>query len=89
VKRLSLSVSFWIPFVFAALLCYPALRLPAAAGPPFFSFLPLTFMFVALAFGRLHKRTTAARAKGPVARSEPLGIHVKSTEPSPTRSTHR
>jgi hypothetical protein len=54
VKRLSLSVSFWIPFVFAALLCFLALKLPEAAGLPFFSFLPLAFMLVAFAFGRLH-----------------------------------
>jgi hypothetical protein len=54
VKRLSLSVSFWTPFVFAALLCLMALMLPEAAELPFFSFLPLAFMFVAIAFGRLY-----------------------------------
>jgi hypothetical protein len=54
VKRLSLSVSFWLPFGFAALVCYLALKGREAAVPAFYSFLPLTFMFVAFAFSGLY-----------------------------------
>jgi hypothetical protein len=53
VKRLSLLVSFWLPFVFAVLLCGLALVSREAAWPTFYSFLPLAFVFVAFAFGRL------------------------------------
>ena len=53
VKRFSLSVTFWLPFVFAVLLCWLPLIFREAAAPAFYSFLPLAFMFVAFAFGRL------------------------------------
>ena len=53
-KRFSFSVSFWIPFVFVALLCYLAFKLPEASRASVISFLPLAFMFVAFAFGRLY-----------------------------------
>ena len=60
-KRRSLSVYFWMRFVFAAVLCYVAVKLPDAAGPAFFSFLPLTFLFIAFAFGRLYAELPSQR----------------------------
>ena len=53
-KRLSFAVTFWLPFGFSAFLCYMTMMDRDAAGPAFYSFLPIAFMFVALAFGRLY-----------------------------------
>jgi hypothetical protein len=53
VNRFSFVVAFWLPFVFAASLCGLALVDRKAAWPTFCSFLPLAFLFVAFAFGRV------------------------------------
>ena len=53
-RESSLSMAFWLPSVFAAVLCAIALFGREAAAPTFYSLLPIAFMLVALALGRLH-----------------------------------
>ena len=53
-KRFRTALTFWLPFIWAAFLCWITLRFREASAPGFYSFLPLAFMFVAFAFERLN-----------------------------------
>jgi len=64
VKRVAMLISFWTPFVFAGLICFmTSMMAHEAPGPVFYASLPLAFMFVAFAFGRLYAEVRKLEAK--------------------------
>ena len=63
VKRFWSSVQSWLPFLASAYLCYSVLAFRDAALPAFYSFLPMAFLFVAVAFGRVNHELRQVREK--------------------------
>ena len=52
-NRRSIRMAFWIPFAFSIVVAALGLVSRDPANPAFYAFLPMTFFFVALAFGRV------------------------------------
>jgi hypothetical protein len=59
-----LKIFFWVPMAFCTFLCYTALRSSDEGWrPPFFSFLPMCFFFVAFAFVAVYREVQSLRAR--------------------------
>lgn len=56
ISRFLYAVLFWLPFAFAVFLSWEMLSNREAAWPAFYSFLPMTFFFVGVAFMELAAR---------------------------------
>jgi hypothetical protein len=57
------SIAFWIPFACAAYLSWLMLENPESGWVAFYSFLPMTFLFVGFAFIVVSKRMQALEAR--------------------------
>ena len=54
--RIASNAVFWVPFAFAAFLCWEMLSDRENAWPAFYSFLPMAFFFIGAAFMVLVRR---------------------------------
>jgi len=70
-KHVSFIIAFWLPCFFAAALCSLPLIGERSASWAFYSFLPLAFLLVALAFGRLYAVVLSLQAQVESLKSAP------------------